>query len=135
MMQHIPILKKNNIRITPQRLLVYKILTDDKGHLTAEEIYEKVKPKLPAVSLATVYTVLELFKEKHLVNEIRIQFDKSCFEAKVDAHHHFFCRICKKIFDICMKPCHTLEKKEVEGHAIEKLQGYFYGLCKNCKNK
>ena len=98
----ISILRKYDIKTTHQRIQVYKALLDSKGHLTAEEIYEKIKPKVPSVSLATVYKTLSFFKEKGLLNEIRIKFDKSCFEARSDFHHHFFCRECKKIYHIDM---------------------------------
>ena len=127
--------KEKGIRITPQRLAVYGMLCKGRNHFTADEIYEKIKLQLPGVSLATVYTVLELLKGKELVQEIRISFDKSQFEARIDSHHHFMCRECKKIFDIDMHPCPALEKNEVDGHKIEKLQGYFYGICKECRGK
>jgi Fe2+ or Zn2+ uptake regulation protein len=127
--------KEKGIRVTPQRLAVYNILCKGRNHLTADDIYEKIKLQLPAVSLATVYTVLELLKEKELVREIRISFDRSQFEARIDSHHHFMCRDCKKIFDIDIHPCPTLEKREIDGHKIEELQGYFYGLCKECRKK
>jgi len=126
-------LKESNIRITPQRLGVYRVLRQEARHLTAESIYEKVKKRLPGVSLATVYTILELFKEKNLAQEIRIKNDKSCFEIRVDGHHHFLCRECGRIFDVDIAPCPTLEKKEVDGHSIGAYQGYFYGICRECR--
>jgi len=126
------ILKEHAIRPTPQRLEVHKLLLEKDKHLSAEEIHDQVKQRMPAVSLATIYTILDLFKEKHVINEIRIQFDKSCFEARIDPHHHFLCKKCEKIFDINMEPCPAIEKREIEGNIIEELQGYFYGTCKNC---
>ena len=127
-------LKEKNIRVTPQRLVVYELLADEKMHLTAEQIYGKIKHKFPAVSLATVYTVLQLYVQTGLVNEIRITFDKSCFEARTDSHHHFYCKKCKKIYDIDLHPCPALQQSSVNGHSIEKLQGYFYGICRDCQN-
>ena len=129
----ISILRKNNIKATHQRIQVYKILLDNKGHLTAEEIYEKIKPEVPAVSLATIYKTLSFFKRKGLLNELRIKFDKSCFEARNDFHHHFFCRECGKIYHIDMKQCTALEERRINGHLIEEFQGYFYGTCKDCQ--
>lgn len=128
-------LKDKGIRVTSQRCEVYSFLCRENTHLTAEEIYEKIKTKLPAMSLATVYSILELFQEKGLVKEIRIDFGKSCFEGRTDIHHHFFCNKCKTIIDIDMPLCSSLEKREVNGHKIESVQGYFYGICKNCQNK
>ena len=126
-------LKAKNIRVTSQRLAVYTLLYKKPGHLNAEEIYEQIKQVNPAVSLATVYTILDLFKAKGLVHEIHIHFDKSCFEARTEAHHHFLCKNCKKVFDVDMEFCSVLKKMKVNGHCIEAMQGYFYGICKKCK--
>lgn len=135
MQEHIKRLKAKHIRITPQRLGVYEILSAENKHLTAEEIYGRMKAKFPAISLATVYSILELYKNKDIACEIRITFDKSCFEARTDSHHHFYCKSCKKIFDIKLHPCPALKNEQIEGHYIEDLQGYFYGICKNCQDK
>ena len=129
----VKILKANNIRITPQRLGVYEILAEKNKHLTADDIYRKIKISFPSISLATVYSILELYHKKHLLNEIRIDFDKSCFESRIDTHHHFLCKQCAKIYDIDLHPCPALNTKEVDGHLIHDLQGYFYGICSECK--
>lgn len=128
-------LKEKKIRITPQRLGVYQVLFEENRHLTAEEIYEKIKNTIPAVSLATVYTILDLFKEKGLIGEIRIEFDRSRFEARTTFHHHFLCKKCHKVLDVDKPPCPELERRQIDGHLIEKLQGYFYGTCKSCLKK
>ena len=134
MLKGAKILKEKGIRVTPQRLGVYKVLRESRRHFTAEEIYDRAKKSFPAISLATVYSILELLKSKHLVQEVRINFDKSCFELEVCEHHHFLCKVCGKIFDINIAPCSTLVKREVNGHVIDTFQGYFYGTCKDCKD-
>lgn len=135
MNKSLEILKKNSIRITPQRVEAYRIIQESKSHLSAEEIFIRIKNRLPAVSLATVYNILEILKGKGMIGKIRIQFDKSCYELRTDIHHHFLCRKCKTIFDIDSLRCSALETKKADGHSIESLQGYFYGICKNCQNK
>lgn len=128
-------LKSNSIRVTPQRLGVYKLLREEKRHFSAEEVYAKVKNHFPAISLATVYSILELLKEKDLASEVRINLDKASFEAKKNEHHHFLCKKCGEIFDIHIELCPTLKRRETQGHSIDKFQGYFYGVCKNCRGK
>ncbi|UCC94998.1 MAG: transcriptional repressor [Candidatus Omnitrophota bacterium] len=127
------ILKKHKIRITPQRVEVYELLLKGGNHMTAEQIYEKIKKKLPAVSLATIYTTLELLQKKNLIKEIRITFDKSCFEAHTEPHHHFLCKKCSAIYNIDIRPCPALEKRQVDSHSIEEFHGYFYGICEKCR--
>ncbi len=129
------VLKEKNMRVTPQRLCVYKALRQSNEHLTAEQIYQIVKNQFPATSFATVYTILQIFKDKGLAREIRIEFDKSRFEDRIDEHHHFQCTECKKIFDVDIPLCPALEKREVDGNLIQDLQGYFYGICKECRSK
>ena len=128
-------LKGKHIRVTPQRLGVYEILYNEKKHLTVNDIYARIKSRFPGISLATIYAILKLFSEKKVANEIRISFEKSCFEARTDSHHHFYCKKCLKILDIDLHPCPALQQESVNGHVIEKLQGYFYGICRNCKEK
>ena len=128
----IEILKANNIKVTPQRLGVYNIMSKGDRHYTAEDIFENVKKNFPTISLATVYAILETFKNKQLVQEIRIDFQRSSYDIKKERHHHFQCSGCKKIFDVEMPLCEALHLGEVEGHKIKEFQGYFYGLCREC---
>jgi Fur family peroxide stress response transcriptional regulator len=131
----IKILEQKNIKLTPQRIGIYKLLIKNTGHLTAEDVYDHIKKEFPTMSLATVYSVLEVFVQKNLIKEIRIDFYKSRFESRVDRHHHFFCTRCFSIFDIDIPPCPALQRNIINGHVIETLQGYFYGTCKNCMKK
>jgi len=135
MEKKVDLLKQKKIRITPQRLGILDVLEKTNEHLTAEELYDRMKPKFPAISLATVYSVLELYKKNGIVVEIRIMLDRACFEMRLDHHHHFYCKSCGKIIDIDLHPCPALKKEEVEGHTIEELHGYFYGVCRDCKKK
>lgn len=133
MEENIKVFKENSIRITPQRLSVYNLLKKWRGHPTAEFIYSELKKDCPAISLATVYAILELFQRKNLVRQLRINFDKSSFDTITKSHHHFLCRKCGRIFDVDMPPCVTAHKVRAGGHTIEEFQGYFYGLCKDCR--
>lgn len=133
-MDEIKILNNKGIRITPQRLAVYRVLSE-KRHASAEEIYEEVRKEFPMMSFATVYSILELFKEKGLVDELRIDFEKSTFDIRPEHHHHFKCKICGKIYDVDIPPCETLRRAKVNGHRIEDFQGYFYGICKECNKE
>ena len=133
MKQSEQILRNRDIKITPQRLAVYGVFKNAKGHFSAEDVYQAVQAKVPAISLGTVYAILENFTSKNLINEIKIDFEKSLYERADKDHHHFLCRECKTIFDIEMPACATLKCKSVQGHRIENFQGYFYGTCKDCQ--
>ncbi|MBU1863149.1 MAG: transcriptional repressor [Candidatus Omnitrophica bacterium] len=127
--------KQHKIKATPQRLYVYSALLDSRAHLSVDEVYKHVKKKLPAISRATVYSILEHFRQYELVKELKIDFERVFYEACDKRHHHFFCRQCKAIYDVNITLCPTLQKKAVDGHTIDDFHGYFYGMCKHCKKK
>jgi len=134
MEKKIDVLSSKKIRITPQRLAVYSALLD-KRHATAEEIFKKVIKQFPSISFATVYSILQLFKEKSLLQEVRIDSERSTFDIRIDGHHHFKCKKCGRIYDIDIEPCSTLKRGKINGHKIENFQGYFYGICKKCRKE
>ncbi len=127
------ILRDNGIRVTPQRILVYEILRSGREHPSVESVYERLRVRHPSVSLATVYAILELFKSKSLVRELRIRFDKSSFDSVTRPHHHFLCRKCGRIIDVDLPPCLATRQGRVGGNLIEEFHGYFYGLCDCCR--
>jgi len=127
--------KKHNIRITPQRLEAYNIINRENKHMSVEEIYKEMIKVSPSVSLATVYSILSVLSKEKLINEIRIDFDKSYFDARVDEHHHFLCRRCGRIIDVDIPFCPTLKRKRYGNNLIESFQGYFYGICEECRSK
>lgn len=129
---NVAILKEHGIRLTPQRLAVYEMLKSDRTHPTAEAIYGRLKKKHPALSLATVYAILELFQEKKLVRQLRIKAHESCFDGMTEHHHHFYCRKCGVVYDVEMPPCLASREGRAHGHHIEEIQGYFFGICKSC---
>jgi Fur family peroxide stress response transcriptional regulator len=131
----IEILKQKGVKLTSQRAEVFRILRNAPEHLTVEEVFSRARKKFPIISLATVYCILETLKKNNLIEELQIIPGKACFNVRTDLHHHFYCKKCKKITDIDIPFCATLEKKEVAGNIIEECKGYFYGVCKACRKK
>jgi len=129
------ILRDKKIKVTPQRLSVLEVIENSSGHMTAQEIYQAVRGKLPVVSLATIYSVIEFFCAKGLLAEIGIDPKRSTYELKKQSHHHFMCQVCAKVFDISASHVSLFEGREVDGHVVNDFFGYFYGECKECASK
>ena len=47
------------MHVTPQRMAIYRTLLDAAGHPSPEELYRRVRAKMPSPSLATIYEVLD----------------------------------------------------------------------------
>ena len=138
-------LKEKGLKITNQRLMVLETLgLSSSQHLTAEQIYDKVKADNPEIGLATVYRTIQVLLELHLID--RVNFDDGSERYEIvrtgttgarHHHHHLICINCGKVFEFEED---MLEGLETE---IEKETGFrvidhevkLYGYCKECGGK
>ena len=132
--KYISLLKKNSLKVTPQRLEIMNFLDHNKSHPTVDEIYSKLKSKYPSLSKTTVYNSLEALKQNNIIQAVTISGTESRYDMREDIHHHFLCRRCGKILDIDLQ-CPNIEKIKNQGYKIEEMHGYFKGICKNCIEK
>ncbi len=68
-----------------------KFLTATKIHPTAEEVYEKLRGKLPTISPATVYKTIQVLKEVGKVQELAFYDSKTRFDANMQPHINLIC--------------------------------------------
>ncbi|MBL8799510.1 MAG: transcriptional repressor [Planctomycetia bacterium] len=123
------------LALTPQRLAIYQVLAGDASHPGAEDIYRRIKPGMPSLSLGTVYRTLELFEEHGLISRLHAFSDQSRFDANLDDHHHLVCVRCRRIIDfqddrlreLPVEPA-SLDGFQVLGHRI-----HLVGLCAECQ--
>lgn len=126
----VKVCKENSIKITPQRLSIFKILDGNTSHPSAEDIYKELLKEHPTISYATVYNTLDKLHEMNMLLELNIEGEKKHFDPNTNQHHHFLCRKCRKIFDIFEAfEVNISEKNDLE---VDGYQIYFYGTCKNC---
>lgn len=132
-------LAANNLKLTHQRKVILRAFLSSEFHVSAEELYEKLKKTTPGIGLATVYRALNVFRDCGLAQQRQFGDGQSRYEHKVDHRHHdhLVCQKCGKI-------------TEFENHHIEELQqevardkGYLifthklelYGLCSSCSSE
>lgn len=134
MQEKIERLREKGIVLTIQRLAVLEFLEQSITHPTVEDIYIGLKERYPTISRATIYTTLELLKNANEIQELYIRKDRVCFDKNPKMHHHFFCSMCEKIFDINID-CPVSKQGCVDGHMVKEVQAYLYGVCKDCLGK
>ena len=67
------LLKEKGLKMTRQRLVVLEVLAENpEQHMTAEEIYERIKAANPDIGLATVYRTVQLLLELELIDRINL---------------------------------------------------------------
>jgi len=129
--KYVKILKENNLKVTPQRLIVLKYLEENCTHPTTDKIYKDLKTNNPSLSKTTVYNSLEILEKNGIIQSITISGSELRYDYKHGMHHHFLCKKCGRIIDIDVK-CPNLGKLLKCGHYVEEVHGYFKGICKKC---
>jgi Fur family transcriptional regulator, peroxide stress response regulator len=87
------------IKMTPQRLEIFRQTAATTTHPDIETIHREVRKTMPGVSLDTVYRALALFAELGLVSTVQPQGHHIRFDANISPHHHFVCSNCGAALD------------------------------------
>ena len=131
---YVGILKKYDLKVTPQRLEILRYLDKNKAHPTANKIYSDLKKKNPSISKTTIYNSLETLKKNNIIYELTIEKTESRYEFEEKIHHHFLCKSCGKITDVDIE-CPHLNKMLKSKFKIDEVHGYFKGICVECLKK
>ena len=129
----ISLCKKNNLKITPQRSLIYKELLESEDHPSAEILYKKVKRIFPAISFDTVYRTLLTFSKIGIADILALPGEPKRFDGDKNRHYHFRCIKCGNIIDI--KDSNIIKIPESISSKFDILDSkiIFEGICDKCK--
>ncbi len=121
------------LRMTHQREVILDELRRSKTHPTADELYERIKKKLPRVSLATVYRNLEILSEAGLIKKLEISGRQKRFDWDPGEHDHVYCIHCQRVDNITLAaPAPEVEPMRQQGYRITGRRIEFSGLCPKC---
>ena len=130
------ICKKNNLKMTPQRMIIYKILKGTDSHPTIETVYNEVKKTYPNISFDTVYRTLLTFVNIGAANSLVFTGEVRRFDGDTAPHIHFRCKKCNEIIDIYEDEQEISQKESEElnkkGLKVQKKYTIFEGYCANC---
>lgn len=129
--------RRNGLKITPQRIAVYKTLMDMNTHPTAEEVYRKVRGQISNISLDTVNRTLHTLSEIGAAFVVEGTGQPRRFDAGLEDHQHFLCMKCSKVVDFHYEPFDDIKlPKELKGQfKILRKTVYLEGLCGNCMDR
>jgi len=125
--------KSAGLKVTPQRVAVYKVLAQSCEHPSAEAVCREVHKDMPNVSLDTVNRTLLTLSEIGAAFTVEGTGDAKRYDANLEDHQHFKCLKCKKIIDIFDKDFGVIETPAVlTDTLIMRKTVYFEGLCSSC---
>jgi Fur family transcriptional regulator, peroxide stress response regulator len=127
-------LKERNLRLTPQRVELVRLIASSEGHPSAAQLYARIKRRFPTMSHATVYKTLALLKDMGQVLEIDLRDDSHYDGNRPQPHPHLICIQCNQIIDgeADFDPAAIRKLEQASGYKILRSQFSFYGLCPDC---
>ncbi len=126
--------RKAELRLTPQRLEIFRELAKATDHPSAETLHQRLVKGMPTLSLDTVYRTLGTFASHGLIHKVQTVESQARFEVAQLLHHHLICRDCKEIIDFHWQFMDEAALPE-EVHSwgrIERKNVVVYGTCHKC---
>lgn len=123
-------------RVTRQRLLVANALAAAGRQLTADELYEQLRPQEAGVGRATVFRTLETLVEAGVARRLELDGHVYAYVAcQPEHHHHLSCTSCGRVEEIAegyVRPIAERVAREM-GFEIDDARLDFYGRCATCR--
>ena len=126
------------LRLTPQRDVLLRALSETIGHPTADDLVKKVRKVLPTVSHATVYRNVHELVRAGLIGTLERSGAAVQFEINPVHHHHFICRCCGDVWDVYLDHVAvTLDRQRspLAGFRIDRRDVQLHGLCARCSRR
>lgn len=130
--QTVELLKEHGINPTSQRVRIYDYLAHGDGHPTVDDIYAVLQKDGHLFSRATVYNTVNLFLEKGLIHNVKVEPHEMRYDVTSAFHAHFKCTSCGAIFDIEME---EPMMREAAGFHVDHTSLVFSGVCPACQGK
>ena len=131
-------LRQAGHRLTPQREMILSVIRASDGHLTADDILQRVRTRYSPLNKSAVYRTLDLLTRLDLVNEIDFRQGRVEYEIHQHPHHHhLLCRNCGKRTEIDDRFFVSLEKTLRAEYGFSPDLDHFAirGLCRKCQTQ
>lgn len=118
--------------MTTYSTLILNIINSSDDHLTAEQIYLKLKETSSKIVLATVYNNLNTLYESKLIRKVIIEGSPDRYDKNIIRHDHLVCKQCGRLSDIVLKDL-TVNLEEEIGEAILSYDLKVSYICPSCR--
>ena len=129
-------MRAKGLRITRAREAILEFLLETDEHPSAGMIWERVKKRVPGVSLSAIYSTLSELTKLNIIRELEFAERSNRYEGNLAHHINLICVHCGKISDYLT--AHRLDLEQVkEATRFQAFQARFelYGICNKCSGK
>ena len=121
-------------KVTPQRMLIYEALQGDSSHPTAEQLYERLRVRLPHLSLSTVYSTVHDLAAMGELRAFATSDGQLHFDPDTRPHAELVCVHCRRIDDVQSAGGESTElPPNLCGYQVYGKTELYYGLCPQCR--
>ncbi|MCX7621176.1 MAG: transcriptional repressor [Acidimicrobiales bacterium] len=125
--------RSRGLKITPQRVSIFRALYDNDTHPTAEAVYAKVLEEMPTISLRTVYQTLNDLAAMGEITQLDLGTGSARFDPNLSPHHHLVCESCGQVRDVYGEfDGVKIPKNKLAGFQVSSTEIVFRGLCPDC---
>lgn len=119
-----------------KRDAILQCLRETTEHPSAEQIYARLKPEIPDLSLGTVYRNLAQFRRENTVVSVGTVGGQERFDGNTTPHDHFICNRCGAVLDLAPLTLPDGALRQVQEQIGAEISGFrlnYFGLCSRCK--
>ena len=111
---------KNGVKLTEQRKVIAKVMTESDDHPNVDELYKRVTQIDSKISIATVYRTVKLFEESGILTKHDFKGGKARYEELSEQHHDHLIDIKSgEIIEFVDNEIEELQKKVAENYGYE----------------
>ncbi|MDD6308408.1 MAG: transcriptional repressor [Clostridia bacterium] len=116
-----------------QRELLLEVLRNTTCHPDADWIFQRMREKMPNISLGTVYRNLAKLSADGTILKLQVGQNAERFDGCTDHHYHLACNVCGHVLDLSVPYASALDAAASEsGCLVEKHTLLFHGKCPSC---
>jgi Fur family peroxide stress response transcriptional regulator len=129
--------RSEGVKLTHQRMEIFREIAQTGDHPDAEQIFQRVRGRMPTVSLDTVYRTLWLLNDLGLVVTLGSSRERTRFDANLNSHHHFVCGKCGFTRDFYSSDLDNITLPDsVDTYGkVEATHVEVRGICRGCADK
>lgn len=130
-------LSRHGLKQTRQREAILEAFLAAEGHVTSEDLYERVRGESPEIGAATVYRTLKLLVDAGVANASTFREGVTVYEPEQHHHDHLVCLGCGEIIEF---ECDEIETKQLEiarshGYRLTRHRLHLFGYCPACQSE
>lgn len=129
-------LASKGLKQTRQRDAILETFIASSGHVTSDDLYERVRADHPEIGAATVYRTLKLFCDSGVASARFFRDGVTLYEYEDEHHHdHLICVGCGEIIEFESDIIEREQSRVAErfGYRLTHHRHHLYGYCAKCR--